>query len=121
MVYIRALAVFLLVLTLLPWGAYSPVNAAALPVIHAKSIAATDLCLGGDMVGANQVEPRTANSPHHCRTAVLVGSPCGPDLALLGNATAPNLTRAHSVRFRITTARLVGVPPTAALDPPISC
>lgn len=121
MAHIRALAVFLLVLTMLPWGAYSAVNAAALPVGHAQSISATDLCLAGDMVGTNQSEPRAANLPRHCRTGVLIGSPCGPDLALLGNATAPNLIGAHSVRFRITTARLVGVPPTATLDPPISC
>jgi hypothetical protein len=122
MVFLRTLAVLLLVSTLLPWGAYSAAKAAPQqPVPSAQTALAADACQAEGTAEAQPDERRAAALPGQCRNGILTGSPCVPDVALFENAAVQDMTRSLDLRFPATAARLTGVVLPGALDPPIAC
>lgn len=70
MILLRTLLLSLLILTVMPWGAYVAKRGAPLPdAVSAVSAARADAPAGIE-AGSRK-----------CRTATLPGSPCGPDMA----------------------------------------
>lgn len=121
MLLVRSLAVYLLVLTLLPWGAYSTAKAAQQPLLALQVLSIADHCQDADTASAQPTQSRLAALPHQCRTGILVGSSCGADPAVFASAPAPDMTRALHIQFLHTVARFVSVVPTRMLDPPRAC
>lgn len=121
MCLVRFLAVYLLILTLLPWGAYSTAKAAQQPLLALQVAYVADPCQDADTAGAQPTQARLAALPHQCRTGILAGSPCGADPAVFASAPAPDMTRTLHIRFPHTVARFVSIVPTRMLDPPRGC
>ena len=118
MILLRSFAVYLLVLTLLPWGAYSTAKAAQQPLLALQVLSIPDPCQDADTPGA---QPRLAALPQGCRSGILVGSSCGADPAVFASAPAPDMTRTLHIRFPHTVACFVSIVPTRMLDPPRGC
>ncbi|TGD67134.1 hypothetical protein EYC08_00185 [Tabrizicola sp. WMC-M-20] len=123
MIWLRSFARLLLVLAVLPWGAYSGAMAAqsAPPqdagFADAGPVSAGVAVTGGDLRDGMAFAPK----PKRCRTAVLLGTPCGPDLALPGSALSPDLTDVANAVLPADGSRLAGVKPAGSLDPPRAC
>lgn len=86
----RPLFALLLVLVLLPWGAYSArMPAAANPPPHAIDLVATTKAavLAVVLAARTQSDVRLV-APKYCRGPVLPGSACNPVLGLLPEAAA---------------------------------
>lgn len=81
---LRQIAIFLLILAVLPWGAYSSARAShAAPDIGTVSAMAQAIPAEGAGAFSDQ-SPETKFAPmqKRCRTAALFGSPCGPQVTL---------------------------------------
>lgn len=123
MVWLRSLALLLLVFAVMPWGAYSgaiavhsrlhqePGSAGAGPDAAGVAVSAGDLRDGMSF----------APKPKRCRTAVLLGSPCGPDLALPESARSPDLRGVADAVLPDGKVHLAGVKLEGSLDPPRAC
>ncbi|WP_103335258.1 hypothetical protein [Pseudotabrizicola formosa] len=123
MVWLLSIARLLLVLAVLPWGAYS--GAAALPSgdHQAAVVAAAGPEPAGAAVSGDDRRDGLdfASKPKRCRTAVLLGAPCGPDLALPGSAPSPDLPGGEDALLPADGVQLAGVTPAGSLDPPRAC
>ncbi|WP_176442994.1 hypothetical protein [Tropicimonas sediminicola] len=104
----RLISLLLLVLCLLPWGAYSGAHAAGATALQ-------------ELMPAPTVDPtpeRASPPPHECRIATLPGATCGPDLALVAALTKwPATAGAAPLRPAPGTLRR-GLHPPGLLDPP---
>lgn len=123
MAMLRSLAILILVLAVLPWGAYSGALASQSRFQQTSGLAVEDseaapvaVSIGGLRDGTSVVP-----KPKRCRTAVLIGSPCGPDIALLGSALSLDLTVDDNAVLPAGGTQLTGVKPAGSLDPPRSC
>jgi hypothetical protein len=107
---LRRLALVVLILAVLPWGAYA----------QGWGGAGTPVALGGKVVGPDDdgAAPKFLGKPKRCRTAMLLGAACGPDMALVALPlfAEPILAlvrflpdRGHRGRHQV---------PEGALDPP---
>ncbi len=133
MTVFRSLLRLLLIVLILPWGAYSPAHAAqtramARPLIGAVTAKTPDqrpalisemqVIIGISSVIARApvatIEPR----PKHCRIASLFGSTCGPDIALAGGLSLPARGVSHLPLIAQDEVPLRGYAPLGALDPP---
>lgn len=123
MAALRSVAILLVVLTVLPWGAFSGALAA-----QARPLAGWSVTVAGAdtrPVLRSPDEPQdaafVAPAPKRCRTAGLIGSSCGLDIALAKgmDPLAPATARWQS--YRQARKVLVGVTPPGSLDPPRFC
>jgi hypothetical protein len=123
MALFRSLAIFILVLAVMPWGAYSGALASQsrLQQTPGLAIADSDAAPVAVSIGGLRVGTFVAPKPKRCRTAVLIGSPCGPDIALPGSALSLDLTDADNAVLSAGGTQLTGVKPAGSLDPPRPC
>ena len=120
---LRLIAILVLVLAVMPWGAFYGAQASPYltqrdpgQVIADPSVARVTVSTDGQR-GAAALSPK----PKRCRTAILAGSPCGPDIALLGSVISLQLTGACNAMVPDAGAWLAGVTPPGSLDPPWCC
>ena len=120
---LRLIAILVLVLAVMPWGAFYGAQASPYqiqrdpgPVIVDPGVAGVTVSTDGQR-GAAVLSPK----PKRCRTAILVGSPCGPDIALPGLVISLQLTSACNAMVPDAGVWLIGVMPPGSLDPPRSC
>ena len=117
---LRLIAILVLVLAVMPWGAFYGVQASPYltqrdpgKVIADPSVARATVSTDGQR-GVAALSPK----PKRCRTAILVGSPCGPDIVLPRSVISLQLiqcvqcdgTRRRGLAYRNDTA---GVPRSA--------
>ena len=123
MAVLRQIAIFLLVLAVLPWGAYSGGLAPTQMVKPDSHVAAyaEPLKHGTNVSSDTQTGPFLATVTKRCRTAALFGSACGPDLALpLTTVTGGNPMKGKDV-FRKSVVWPLTVEPSVPLAPPRLC
>lgn len=113
----------MLVLAVLPWGAYSGALASqSLPQQNSGlAVADSDAAYVAVSIGGLHGGTFVAPKQKRCRTAVLIGSPCGPDIAFLGSALSLDLTVDDDAVLPAGGTQLTGVTPPGSLDPPRSC
>lgn len=112
MVLIRHMLCLLLVLAVLPWGAWSGAHGPAQGIAHAVAAPADQ---------ALPPPPDTAiKAVKRCRGPALPGAPCGLDIAPAAEtpAPAPAAGPASAWLARVQ-VRGTGLPPPGFLDPPI--
>jgi hypothetical protein len=120
---LHSVAILLLVLVMLPWGAYSGARVPASTAQKVSLEAFEDEV--GDLIVevAEARDERTAlavQKAKECRTASLPGSPCGPDVGLLSSSTSGPTSAPHDAK-RPDGRLLSGLTPPGILDPPRSC
>ena len=120
---LRLIAIVILVSAEMPWGAVYGAQASPYliqrdsgPVIADPNLAPVTVSTDGQR-GAVVVLPK----PKRCRTAILLGSPCGPEIALPGSVISLQLAGACNAMVPDAGAWLTGVTPPGSLDPPRSC
>ena len=120
---LRLIAILVLVLAVMPWGAFYGAQASPYltqrdpgQVIADPSVARVTVSTDGQR-GAAALSPK----PKRCRTAILVGSPCGPDIVLPRSVISLQLTSACNAMVPDAGAWLTGATPPGSLDPPRSC
>lgn len=144
---LRSIAILTLVLLMLPWGAYSaafpaPAGAAAQRVFALpQGEAAPGTTAGGaqsktpseggtapavdgrsaSVTASADTPPRVAPAPRRCRTAILTGSACGADGAVLAAADRPLSRPAPSLGPAPAGCWRAGLAPETDPDPPRSC
>jgi hypothetical protein len=109
MFVLRRLALLVLILAVLPWGAYA----------HAWGARAPVLVVGTGIAADDGAAPtKFLSKPKRCRTALLLGAACGPDVSLL---LSPWVIKPRLVLGPVEQARerlLADRAPEGALDPP---
>jgi hypothetical protein len=109
MFVLRRFALLVLILAVLPWGAYAHAWAAPAPVLSIDAAMSAD---------DGAVPTKFMGKPKRCRTALLLGAACGPDVSLVLSAWVikPRLVlgEVEQARERL----LVDRAPEGALDPP---
>ena len=115
--WFRSLALLLLVLAVMPWGAYSGATTLQSGVQQDAGFvgAGPDSAVSsGEFRNGIAFAPK----PKRCRTAILLGAPCGPDLALPGSVLSPDLTGVDDAVLLAGETQLAGVKLAGSLDPP---
>lgn len=83
----RSLISLLLVLVMLPWGAYAGSHSASARVTHIVAITAAQAACTDDSAAIATTSPhQEASVKRKCRITTLPGSPCGPDRVILAAA-----------------------------------
>jgi len=120
---LRRIAVFLLILAVLPWGAYSGVRVSTSGA-SVGEVGVAQFLNGTENAAVPNEDPQAAfvaPAQKRCRTAALFGSPCGPHVTLSTTTiTFDNPTSGQEV-FRGPAKRLAAVVPSGPLDPPRVC
>lgn len=134
--FLRSLARIVLILAILPWGAYSPAHAAQFARVAQFSSAQSDAARpqnvaesgaeSGTPLSVIPIPPQPIRAQFtlakkHCRTMSLLGSSCGPDVALgaVARVYGPSAVRRVPPVFDAVT--LIGAAPLRVLDPPKFC
>jgi hypothetical protein len=120
---LRSIATSILILTVLPWGAYSGAYASHSQFQQSPvaTLSNSDLLL---VIVSNEAEQNAtfvSAVPKRCRTAVLIGSACGPDIAPPGPAISLDPFVASNSVPHASETRLVGKAPIGTRDPPRFC
>lgn len=123
MALLRSIAILILIVAVMPWGAYAGALAARSPVLVHAVPAVTDADVSQSVVSKDgQDSPGLIMpKPKRCRTAVLIGSACGPDVAIPGSAIPVDLSAACRAVPTADAMQLVGLTPPGSLDPPRFC
>ncbi len=119
----RLVGILILVLAILPWGAYSGALASQnkgdriAAALFADDNVSHEVARGGDERGLAIVSA----PKKRCRTGILVGSACGLDAAIVGPTTSIDPSGACNSHLSAGSMLLAGQPPKGILDPPRSC
>lgn len=119
MTTLRSFAILLLVLVLLPWGAFASQSNVQQPAIANLSYADLSMVMMENDVGTATVTV-SANAKR-CRFAGLIGSACSPDITIPRSTLPRDPVVTRNVVPRADDTRLVGATPSTALDPPRFC
>lgn len=119
----RSITTLIAILMVMPWGAYSGAQAsqARFQQNAATFVAEVDASLVAVTNDTKRDAQVLAPTPKRCRAAVLIGSACGPDVAISETRIALDPLVAINSVGRAAEVRLVGRVPSAPLDPPRSC
>lgn len=115
--FARPVLTFLLLVAMLPWGAYAGSHGAALPDADFLASVASDGTAAADLEQATQV----VLAAKRCRGPALPGASCGPDVGLPGTSALVQPTRTALSLWPAAPPLLVGPGPEGLLDPPRSC
>lgn len=121
MAFVRSIFIFILILAVMPWGAYTTARAAQ---IQQHTRLAADIH-DTDQIAASPDTQQTAASVapmrKRCHGPALLGSPCGP-YATIPASTLP-LSPLNSVASVLSEVGTLpsGVTPRGTLDPPRFC
>lgn len=120
---LRSITTFIAILMVMPWGAYSGAQAsqARFQQSAATLVADVDASLVAVTSDPKRGAQVLAPMPKRCRAAVLIGSACGPDVAIPTASIALNPLVAINSVWRAAEVRLIGRVPSEPLDPPRSC
>lgn len=117
---LRSIATLIAILMVMPWGAFSGAQASLTRFEHRATSFAPDV--GAAFVAVtNDTEQRLAPMPKRCRTAVLIGSACGPDVAIPEASISLVALGSITSVWRAAGVRLVGRMPADPLEPPRTC
>ena len=122
MAFLGRITKFLLVLAVLPWGAYS-VAGTSPSVVWVDMISVAQLVDLTDRADVGSRDPDlaiVAPVKKRCRTAALFGSPCGPDVTLSATKVVFGNPTSRPAVFRDPAGWLAGVEPSGPHDPPRS-
>ena len=138
--FLRRLARIVLILAILPWGAYSPAHAAQFARVTQFSSAQSDAprpqavaesgaesgVESGTPLSVIPIPPQPIRAQFtltkkHCRTMSLLGSSCGPDVALGAVARVYGPSAVRRVPPVFDAVALIGAAPLRVLDPPKFC
>lgn len=119
MTMLRSIATLLLILTLLPWGAYASQSKFQQTAVSKLSDAEPSLVVVDSDAGQTPVFV-SANTKR-CRAAGLIGSSCGPDIAIPRSTISFDPFVTTNAVTRADEPRLIGTTPSTALDPPRFC
>ena len=116
MSFVRILALLTLILAVLPWGAYATPRGLPVGARAAETGVMTDTPAETTLWAAKP-QPQLQPIPHRCRTAVL-GSSCGPDVALPSAQLAPRPQTENRNGLPTDMRWRAGQTPRGILDPP---
>ena len=118
---LKALVTFLLLVGILPWGAYATALSSSARDHYAQA-PGPELAGGPAETGADQAASgkSKAFTPRRCRTATLPGMRCGPDLAVLSIQARPQCEVSDSVAFADGEATLPDFSQAPPRSPPRS-
>lgn len=118
----RFLAIMILVILILPWGAYAGKFAAVAQPQPEMAVAA--VAHDGDVAAPQPPagdKARVASTPTRCRTAILSGSTCGTDVVLATALITPQIAFSRQNAHPIADTRRDGLVSATDPDPPRSC
>lgn len=133
--FLRRLARIILILAILLWGAYGPAHAAqfsnvaasvlgdaARPQTVADTVAGIGTTSSASLawVPPQPIRAQIILAKTHCRTMSLLGSSCGPDVALGAVARVYGPSAVRRVPPVFDAVALIGAAPLRVLDPPRS-
>ena len=121
MVIVRSIAIFILILAVMPWGAYTTARAAQIQQQTRIAAAIHDTDQIAASPDTQQTVASVAPMRKRCHGPALLGSPCGP-YATIPASTVPlsPVTSVASVLSGVGTLPSGGIP-RGTLDPPRSC
>jgi hypothetical protein len=119
MIFLRRVTHLLLILVILPWGAFSPAHAAqfAAPISAYQGFMPQE-SLTVTAIGSRAHMAQLLSSPKQCRTMSLLGAACGPDVAITPNTSleGPDAQRPVFPHFEVVYMHSAVV--SLAFDPP---
>lgn len=112
--FLKALFVSVMIVALLPWGAFTP-----------KFATSVQSGIAGFETSVQQRATTTdakllVSGKKHCKGPALLGSSCGPVIVLGARVDVPDVAPVPTqIRFALSVVRLRGVSDETLLDPPI--
>ncbi len=117
---LQTLGTLILVILILPWGAYSGKFAAMAQAQDATVAVAPDVLNMAPQIAAMD-QAQIAPAPKRCCIAIMTGSPCGTDVVLAVSQSIPQGVTSRPKKHLIANMRLRGVVPAEDWDPPRPC
>jgi hypothetical protein len=123
---VRPIIACVLILAMLPWGAYArtfgPAHVRGQIEVGDQTVWQTaDVVVTAVQALSDAADEAVVSATKRCRAAGLPGSPCGPDLRLPSEMAVMPAIRVSAVVYPVAQHRLSGRVPAGIPDPPRSC
>lgn len=117
----RSLALFTLIMALLPWGAHTSAFAARTLTENRFALAVSQTSQEAVSVQEQTISVLAAPISKRCHGPAVLGSPCGPQAVVPDEILMPTPTETIATLHPGIDKPPAGMKPPSSLDPPRSC